>query len=499
MNLPPSLASVEERIRESAKAHGLKCFDTIFEMVDEEQLDEIAAYGGFPTRYPHWRHGMEFERLRKSSRWGISKIYELVINNDPCYAYLLASNSLTDNKLVMAHVYGHCDFFRNNAWFRHSERKMMDRMANHAVRVRRIIDRHGQEAVEAFLDRALSLENLLDYRQLCEASAPPRPQPRHLAEDGDDTPERAPNFRLRSRDYMDEFINPPEYMEKRRRQHVAEQEAEKRLPGGPRRDLLALLLEHAPLERWEWELLNIVHEEALYFAPQRVTKIMNEGWASYWHRRLMVEDVLTDAELVDYADTVAGTLAEGNTLNPYKLGLELFLDIEARWNSGRHGPAFDACDEMAQREAWDKQENRGLEQIFLSRAVHDDVTFLDAYLTEEFCHRHQLFVYRRDPRTHKKELVTREFSKVKEELLNNIANGGAPIIEAEDLNHGNRGDLLLTHRHMGRDLRPDFAEATLLNMAAIWKRPVVLESSVEDKLVRWVACDGKVTMDHPSS
>ncbi|MSR74627.1 MAG: SpoVR family protein [Planctomycetes bacterium] len=497
MNLPPSLSSWEQRIRASAKAHGLVCFDTIFEMVDEEQLDEIAAYGGFPTRYPHWRHGMEFERLRKSSRWGISKIYELVINNDPCYAYLLSSNSLTDNKLVMAHVFGHCDFFKNNAWFRHSERKMMDRMANHAVKVRRCIDRHGVEAVEAFLDRALSLENLLDYRQLCAGTPLLRPQPRHGV-DEDEVPADAPNFRLRSRDYMDEFINPPEYMEQRRRKHAAEQEEEKRLPGGPRRDLLALLLEHAPLARWEWDLLNIVHEEALYFAPQRVTKIMNEGWASYWHRKLMVDDVLTDDEVVDYADTVAGTLAEGQSLNPYKLGLELFLDIEARWNSGRHGKDFEACDDMAQRDAWEKAEGRGLEQIFFARAVHDDVTFLDAYLTEDFCHRHKLFVYRRDPRTHKKELVTREFAKVKEELLTNIVNGGAPVIEAVDLNHSNRGELLLAHRHMGKDLRPDFAEATLLNLAAIWKRPVVLESRIEDKLVRWIAAKGTVSMEHPS-
>jgi stage V sporulation protein R len=494
MNLPTSLRAWEERIRDSAKKHGLICFDTIFEMVSEEQLDEIAAYGGFPTRYPHWRHGMEFERLRKHSRWGLSRIYELVINNDPCYAYLLSSNSFTVNKLVMAHVYGHCDFFKNNAWFQHSDRKMMDRMANHAVKVRRIIDRQGVEAVETFLDRALSLENLLDYRQLGEVTPPLRqftpPQ------GGEDDPESTePNFRLRSRDYMDEFINPPEWMEKKRQRHAAEVEAERKLPGGPRRDIMALFLERAPLARWEWDLLHIVHDEALYFAPQRVTKIMNEGWASYWHRRLMVDDVLTDDEVVDYADTVAGTLVEGRSLNPYKLGLELLLDIEERWNKGQHGLEWERCDDYAKKATWDTREGRGLDEMFRVRRIHNDVTFLDTYLTEDFCDRQKLFVWRRDQRTGKREKVSTDFRAVKETLLQSIVNGGAPVIEAVDLNHGNRGELLLEHRHHGKDLRPDFADATLLNIAALWRRPVVLLSQLEEKPVRWIAADGAVRME----
>jgi signal transduction histidine kinase len=104
-------------------------------------MNEVAAYGGFPTRYPHWRYGMEYEHLSKSYEYGLSKIYEMVINNNPSYAYLLEGNSLTDQKLVMAHVYGHCDFFKNNAYFGHTTRKMMDEIANHAARIRRYVAR----------------------------------------------------------------------------------------------------------------------------------------------------------------------------------------------------------------------------------------------------------------------------------------------------------------------------------------------------------------------
>src|ERR1700752_4775441 len=132
------------------------------ELVDSDQLNAVAACGGFPVRYPHWRFGMEYDQLSKTYTYGLQKIYELVINNDPSYAYLMKSNNLVDQKLVMAHVYGHVDFFKNNYWFSKTNRKMIDTMANHAVRVREYMDRHGQDRVESFIDHCLAVENLID-------------------------------------------------------------------------------------------------------------------------------------------------------------------------------------------------------------------------------------------------------------------------------------------------------------------------------------------------
>jgi stage V sporulation protein R len=105
---------------------------------------------------------MEYERLSKSYAYGLHRIYEMVINTDPCYAYLLASNRMVDQKMVMAHVYGHVDFFKNNYWFAHTNRKMLDEMANHATRIRRHVERCGLEPVEDFIDACLSLDNLID-------------------------------------------------------------------------------------------------------------------------------------------------------------------------------------------------------------------------------------------------------------------------------------------------------------------------------------------------
>ena len=121
----------------------------------------MAAYGGFPLRYPHWRFGTEYEQLTKGYAYGLQKIYEMVINNDPCYAYLMNANALIDQKLVMAHVYGHCDFFKNNAWFSQTNRKMMDEMANHGPHPP-LLDRHGVEEVEEFIDACLCIEDLID-------------------------------------------------------------------------------------------------------------------------------------------------------------------------------------------------------------------------------------------------------------------------------------------------------------------------------------------------
>ena len=159
---PAHLRDMQESIEAHARAYGLDFFPILYEVLDYKTMNEVAAYGGFPTRYPHWRFGMDYEQLSKSYEWGLSKIYEMVINNNPCVAYLLEGNSLVDQKLVMAHVYGHCDFFKNNYYFSHTDRRMIDVMANNASRIRRYMDRHGVSTVESFIDVCLSLDNLID-------------------------------------------------------------------------------------------------------------------------------------------------------------------------------------------------------------------------------------------------------------------------------------------------------------------------------------------------
>ncbi|HLF28584.1 MAG TPA: SpoVR family protein [Anaerolineae bacterium] len=471
--LAPDLLELQTVMEGHARDFGLDFFEVRFEMLDYRMLNQVAAYDGFPTRYPHWRFGMEYERLSKSYAYGLHRIYEMVINTNPCYAYLLASNERVDQKLVMAHVYGHCDFFKTNLWFAHTNRKMLDEMANHASRIRRHVERHGLDRVEDFIDACLSLDNLIDAHA---AGIRRRPLPSVEAEE----PETV--RKLPAKEYMDSFINPPEFLaDQQRRLEEAEQQR-KHFPEEPERDVLLFLLEHAPLENWQHDVLDIVREEAYYFAPQRQTKIMNEGWASFAHTHIMTERAMEPNELIDYAEHHSGTVAiQPGHVNPYKLGLELFRDVEDRWNRGAFGPEYEACENMQARREWDRRLGLGRRKVFEVRRVYNDIGFIDEFLTEDFAREQKLFTYSYNEDSEQYEIASREFQEVKRRLLFQLTNFGQPIIEVTDANYDNRGELYLIHRHEGIDLDIPFAQDTLRNLYTLWGRPVHIETQIEDK------------------
>ncbi len=478
-------------IERVARAQGLDFFETIFEVVDFEQINQIAAYGGFPQRYPHWRFGMEYERLRKQHTYGLGRIYEMVINNDPCYAYLLKDNEVVDQKTVMAHVFAHCDFFKNNTWFSKTDRKMMDGMANHATRVHRHIDREGLDAVERHLDLCLTLENLIDphapfMKRDEEVRKPPRPTLR-------DQVERA--IRFPAKPYMERFINPPERLRAEREKELKAEEVQRQaFPSSPQRDVLGFLLRHAPLEDWQGDILDIVRTEAYYFAPQGMTKIMNEGWATFWHSRIMTRHCLRADELITYADHHSGTLATApGRLNPYKMGVELFRDIEDRWNRGRFGKAYDECESIEKRRAWDLKLNKGLEKVFEVRRVYNDVTFIDEFLTPEFVDRFELYHYRRDPATGRMVVVNRDYNTIKQTMLFMLTNHGQPYIYVVDGNYANRGELYLAHKHIGVDVDIKYASECLINLHRIWRRPVHLQARIKDEMLLFTCGGDNVT------
>ena len=222
---------------------------------------------------------MAYEELKKGYDYGLSKIYEMVINNDPCYAYLMRCNHTVDQKLVMAHVYGHCDFFKNNAYFAHTNRKMMDEMANHGARIRRYVEKYGEDEVEAFVDRCMSIDDLIDVhstaiRRREEVSRYDFKRRRRR--------KTIKLTRFKSKDYMDDYINPREVLkaEEEERRKKRQEQAARNFPEQPEKDVLLFLIEHAPLKPWQRDVLSIIRDEAYYFAPQGQTKIMNEGWAS---------------------------------------------------------------------------------------------------------------------------------------------------------------------------------------------------------------------------
>lgn len=496
-NLTPELELERQKICKIAKEAGLDFFETIFELITYDQINQFAAYGGFPVRYPHWKFGMEYEHLSKSYEYGLSKIYEMVINTDPCYAYLMEGNMLMDQKLVMAHVYGHCDFFKNNVWFSKTNRKMMDQMANHATRIRRYVDRYGQDTVENFIDICLSMENLIDrYSPYMEKATKDESKENENSEGKNN--ERG--LLKVNRPYMRDYINPPSFVkEQKEKMTAALAQRNQKFPAEPEKDVLKFLIHHAPLQEWQQDIMSIIRDEAYYFSPQGMTKTMNEGWASYWHSKLMTEKILSDSEIIDFADHHSGTMAMApNGYNPYKVGIELMRDIEDRWNKGRFGRDWENCDDVREKQHWDLKLGKGREKIFEVRKFYNDVTFIDEFLTEDFCVRNRLFVYKFNKRTGKFEVDTRDFKAIKAKLLFHMTNFGQPIIRIEDANFENRGELLMTHLHEGIDMQPDFMTETLKNTQVVWSRPVNLVTVMdgEPHLYRY---DGKEFTQHKLS
>lgn len=437
-SLTPFLAEQAQSIEALARGAGLDPFDVVFEMLDAKDVNAVAAYGGFPVRYPSWRFGMDYERLEKGHRFGLSKIYELVINNDPTYAYLVRTNSDMEQKLVMAHVYGHGDFFKNNIWFAPTERRMLDQSANHGTRLRRYIDVLGQDKVETFLDLALSLDNLVD---------PFLPLRQHLQGKRDTA--RGPGDAT-TRRTLDSVLDGVPDATRITRAHL------------PTYDVLGFLVERAPLEPWQRDVVRIVRAEAYYFMPQRMTKIMNEGWASFWHSRLLTGGVLESAEVIDFADCHSGaTAAPGGQLNPYKLGIDLYRHAEEK--------GFD---------------------LFRLRRVHNDASFIDEIVDEEFATKSELFLFGKNSRTGRTEVVDRGWRHVKERLLQELAWGGLPQIELVDDDGEGRGELVFEHHHDGRDLQLAHAGETLKNLAKLWQRPVHLVT-LEDGVTRRLTSDGE--------
>jgi stage V sporulation protein R len=478
-DLPVYLREMQYLVEGFAREYGLDFYKTNFLVLDYKTMNEVAAYGGFPSRYPHWRFGMEYDRLSKGYTYGISKIYEMVINNDPCYAYLLEGNSLTDQKLVMAHVMAHNDFFKNNFTFEKTNRHMIDEMANHSSRIRRAMDKYGVDEIEAFTDVCLSLENLIDIYSPYIKRKAVEPD----METGDTRIDLDDIYRFPVKPYLDNYINTPEYIKSQKTQ--LEEKLKKnrhKLPAAPTRDVLGFLMHYAPLNNWERLVLETIREESYYFAPQAMTKIMNEGWATYWHSRLMTEKLLDASEVINYADVFSGvTYQAPGQLNPYKLGLELFRFIEERWDKGRFGLDYERCDNMIEKGKWDKKLGIGRDKIFEVRRHFCDVTFLDEFLTPEFLQSRLFYTYDYNKSKKKYVITDREFVEIKEKLLASLTNRGQPVISVVDANYHNRGELYLVHTHNGVDLEFPFAKGTLENLQRVWKRPVNLRTIIKNK------------------
>lgn len=464
---------IEKIAREKYK---IGFFDVQFLLVPSKFLNQIASHIGFPSRFRHWTHGLEYEKLKQRYDWGLGKIYELVINNDPAYAYLMENNSLMEQKLVMAHVFGHSAVFKNNIYFAKTRRDMVDVIANNASRIEGYYRKYGQEEVESFLDACLSIEEHID----CFAPFASKTKEGPTNTQVEDKEEVEPS-KVICDPLLDEFINPEKEQEERRKALREKVKKQPWFPEKPQKDILLFLLQYAPLKKWQEDILSIIREESYYFNPQRQTKILNEGFASYYHFRMMSEDLLTHDETVEFALDHSGTLMRNPySLNPYYVGFTLLRDIERRYNEGKFGPEYDGCVDSYGRENWKKGGVDGYKKLMEIMVVDNDYSLIDKYFTKEYAETHEFYKYEFNEATSMYEVANRDFKQIKNQILDQLSNSGIPYIAVADGNFQNRNEMLMIHKHEF-DLNQKYAFDTLKSISSIWKRPVHLVTKYKDE------------------
>lgn len=440
------LAEYTPKIEALARRNGLDYYPIDFELVPGTFMMEVAVYG-LPIRMPHWSFGMRYIHQQVQHRMGSSHIFEVVFPGNPNRAYLVSDNGLAQNTLVTAHVLGHADFSRNNALFARMQHEVgyhiVTETAERARSIQAAIDQHGQQRVEAVLDAALALEQHIDVDKPLHRADYPSGL-RHKQ------PEKREGFRARYARLPGETL--PSAEPERPRTPI---------PPRPEADLLWFIARYAPdMDGWERDIFLAVREESFYFYPLFACQIMNEGWASYWHARLLREadflphDVYLDA-IKSHSDVIrpyAGDKAISLSINPYHVGFSM----------------------------WDRiVEEQGLTKALQIRAEEDDFSFIRNYLDEELAEKLSLIRYsvERDygGRAHV-DIDKLDMDALREQLIAPKFHFGAPRVRAVELS--NDGSLTLRHDHAGdgRGLDLERAQKVLEYIARVWRRPVALET-----------------------
>ena len=431
---------------------GLDPFPVSFEMVPPSIMYEFGSYG-LPGRFSHWTRGKAYHRMKTSYDYGLSKIYELVINTNPSYAFLLENNSVLENTFVAAHVFGHTDFFKHNAYFAFTARNMIDKASASAERLRQYEFDHGQIEVERFLDAVLSIEEHVDYNL-------------HIRK----TPQNAELAKPIESPYEDVWLLDKAY--KQQQLAATQRPKHKKFPPEPVKDILLFLAEHAPdLEPWQRDILMVVRDEMLYFVPQMQTKIMNEGWASIAHSRIMRDMDLESEDFMRFATLHTGVLAPSRSnLNPYYLGYTMYEDIERSWNNP-----------TAEEIAKGRKPGMGWEKVLEVRETENDVSFIRNYLTKELVKELDLYMYRKEG--DEWVIVEKDWAKVRDGIVAGMTNFGYPYLVIEDADYHRNSELYIKHLFEGQEMDLNYAEKTLNYVYQIWGRPVHIETVFDEKRV----------------
>jgi len=419
----------DDKICEKARTYGLDWYPINYEVCDYYEMIGHMSYHGMPSHYQHWSYGKSFERTHQMYNLGMEGLpYELIINSDPSIAYLMRQNPVYLQILIMAHCVGHSDFFKNNRIFEKTRpENVVSKFRNARKRIQSYVEdpNIGLKKVEDFLDVLHTIRFQTSRSNLRRKS---REEIKLEVIQEINNEENA----LYDESRLDSTLLRPDY------------------------DLMSFLMEFGShFKGWQQDLIEIVRDESHYFIPQIKTKILNEGWASFWHYKLMNEIDLPQKYHIPFLKSHNQVIRPHiGRLNPYHLGFFLFQKIE--------------------REV-------GLDECFFIREVHDDESALRCYLEHEDYLELNLFSY-----SEKKKYITIDdvadkegWKKIRNSLMQNIGVNSIPLVYVSDISKS--GDLILQHDHDGRDIDLELAETVVFGLKKIWPKDVKFFTIIEDE------------------
>jgi len=437
------LEEYAEGLESLARRLGLDYYPVDFELAPASLMTEIAVYG-LPIRMPHWSFGVRYIHQLVRQSMGHSKIFEVMFPGDPCRAFLMDGNSVAENALVTAHVLGHADFAKNNQLFARFHEmaggNIVEKAAAHAHRIQLAIEANGVERVEVVLDAALALESHVDVDGELHRARYPEFVPEREKE-------RPSEFQKRFRELpgAEEPQLPP----------IGPLRA--RIPPHPEYDLLWFIAQYGPeLEQWERDIFLAVRAESLYFYPVFACQIMNEGWASYWHARL-----LREAEFLPQPLYLSAIKAHSEVVRPFASGNETALAINP------YHLGFTMWEHIIDK--------HGLDCAWQVRREEDDFGFIRNWLDRELAEKSGLFVFEARPGDEIR-VASRDLEAVREAILAPKFNFGAPRVAVTEMKTD--GSLVLTHDAAsdGRGLDAGRAKKVLEYVRRVWRRPVSIQT-----------------------
>jgi stage V sporulation protein R len=478
-------------IRMTAQRFGLDTYPNQLEIITAEQMMDAYASVGMPVNYRHWSYGKEFIATEKNYKRGAMGLaYEIVINSNPCISYLMEENTMAMQALVIAHAaYGHNSFFKGNYLFRMwtDASSIIDYLVYAKDYVTKCEEKYGLETVELFLDSCHALANhgVDRYR---------RPTKKTLAQELAQRKEREA--------YAQQQVNDLWRTLPRRIERDGAAAETKRFPEEPQENLLYFVEKHAPLlEPWQREVVRIVRKVAQYFYPQRQTQVMNEGWATFWHHRLlntMYDDGwLTDGVMIEWLKSHTNVVYQPpvghkaySGLNPYALGFAMYTDIQR------------ICEKPSDEDrAWFPQiaGRPWLPVLHEAMREYKDESFIGQYLSPKLMRDLRLFAIRDDQTESELEVAAIHDETGYRRLRESLAHqydlcSREPNIQVWNVNL--RGDRSLTLRHFQHNDRPlhDGASEVLKHVARLWGFGVQLESvNAKGEVTQQVSVQAPVT------